>query len=1284
MAGNYNLGTATGRILIDGAGAEIGFGIAQKAGSAFFDLIEGQLKALQDFGQNMMKAGAVGAAGFAVAGNAAANYEQRLSAVKAVSGASADEMAKISEAALQIGADTSFSATEAASAFEELVKAGISVQDSLDGAALATANLAAAGEIALPRAAEIAANAMNNFNLAGKDMPRIADLVAGAANASAISVEEFAQSLSQVGAVANLSGISFDDVSVAIAEMGNAGIKGSDAGTSLKTMLMNLQPVTTAQVKKFEELGLVTFSAEKSLAAMAKKGIQPLGSSLNEVRQAVSDYLAATEDIPNDTKQMGKAVDEWLQSNGAMQNAFFDSKGKAKGLADMQDVLAKATAGMSEEQKLASLETLFGADAIRAAAIMAKEGSAGFNELSAAMGKVTAADVAATRLDNVKGSIEKLKGSFETLLIQLGTIFLPIVKRVIDGLTEFVNWLSNASERAKTFGVAVYGIATGLGLIGGAAVTALAAVAPFLIKMAGVALLQRGISGVIATVKFLGIAFATATGPISFYRIIAAQLVVIYGQIAAAAGTAATAVGFFGKVMAFAMGWPGKLIQLVLLLAAIGVTLYNTWEPFRVVVDQVAAVINGVLSTAMGILQETVKKLVDGFNGVEAAADPVSQLLFQLGQIANSIWQDMQRLGQIFMTEVVPALQTLWGILQSAFGDAFAAIGATVQKDLLPALKTLSDVFFNDLFPALQEVGKFLLPIIGFLLQVAGAIIGGFYVALITVISYIIGTVLPAIIQFAGPVLGALIAGIAAVAGFVVTYLITPFIQFITFLTGTVIPAMIAFGSTIFGAIGSALGFIGDVIGNVVNFIGGVISSVSGFFAGMGAAADTGASGISDAFAGIAAFFAPIVEAVVGFVTGVVNTIVTGFTAVATFLAPAVNLWLEIFTAVWNVIFAITNGIVSVIVAVVQFMWGTIMLMFQVASATISQAWNDFWTTIWAALVAIGIAISVTWQNLWNGFMAFLQPILDWLGAVIPAAWNIMVAAIAAGSAAVWNIITDAWNNTVSFFTTVLQIIQAMIMSRWQSIVNSIRDAMNWIRSVVEGAWNWITGAFRNAVIMIDSATGGGFTRMVATVQGAMAFLGMMINQRWEEILGFFRSIPGTIQSIFAGAASWLGDAGRMIIDGLLGGLRAAAGAITDFFKGITDSIPQVKGPPEHDKVMLIPAGKMIMHSLWKGLDAGKDAIYDLLGDMNATIPATVNAVLDPNLQGAVDGVLSGKASYTTINKAPIVNVAPAEVTANFNAKVLLGTQDITDMVDLHVEEIFDGASTLITTGVNA
>lgn len=409
-AGSYDLGTARGRIDIDTSGADRALtGVAAKQGAVTRGSAASSA-ALRTTGFALAGVGVAAVAGFGIAVKTAASFEKGISAVAAVSGATEAQLELIRKKALQLGADTTFSAGEAAGAMEELVKAGLTVDEVLNGAADATVALAAAGEIDLPQAATIAANAMNQFNLAAGDMAHVADLIAGAANASAIDVSDFGLSMQQAGATANLVGLSFDDLAVAIAAMGNAGIRGSDAGTSLKTFLANLQPTTEKQIGLMTELGLVT------------------------------------------------------EDGG---NKFFTAAGKVKPMAEIAGVLAEALEGQTEQQKALTLETIFGSDAIRAAAIIANTGKKGFEDLAGAMGKVTAEEVAAKRLDNFSGSMEQLKGSLETLLIQIGTPFLGALRAIVDGLTSFLNLLSGVPEPIQRMvAFIVLGSSALIGLLG--------------------------------------------------------------------------------------------------------------------------------------------------------------------------------------------------------------------------------------------------------------------------------------------------------------------------------------------------------------------------------------------------------------------------------------------------------------------------------------------------------------------------------------------------------------------------------------------------------------------------------------------------------------------------------------------------------------------------------------------------------------------------------------------------------------------------------------------------
>jgi len=234
-------------------------------------------------------AGAIG--GISVVGfNTAASFQTQMSSISALTGATAKEMDEVRKVALKAGEETAFSALEAAQGLEELLKAGLNVEQAKTGLKGAL-DLAAAGGIGVADAAEIASTALNAFKNDSLSVAQASDILAGAANASATSVADLKFGLSASSAVTSAVGMSFKDTNTALALFAQNGLKGSDAGTSLKTMFLNLQPSTDAQASLFNELGLQTVETEKAFKKLSENGFTPLSKSSEDVHIAISKAL---------------------------------------------------------------------------------------------------------------------------------------------------------------------------------------------------------------------------------------------------------------------------------------------------------------------------------------------------------------------------------------------------------------------------------------------------------------------------------------------------------------------------------------------------------------------------------------------------------------------------------------------------------------------------------------------------------------------------------------------------------------------------------------------------------------------------------------------------------------------------------------------------------------------------------------------------------------------------------------------------------------------------------
>jgi TP901 family phage tail tape measure protein len=317
----------------------------------------------------------------------AMDFEAELSTIQALTGLTGSQMIKMQNLAMEMGAKTKYSALEAAQGIEELLKAGLSPATVQAGGLEAALNLATAGGLGLADAAAIMSTSLNAYKADNMSAANAADILAGTANASATGVSELQLSLAAVSAVAAGVGMTFKDTNIALGLFANNGLKGSDAGTSLKTMLTNLQPTTDKQIALFKKLGLMT-------------------------------------------------------ANGS--NQFYTQAGKLKSLNQIAGTLKTALGGLTDQQRMYDLELMFGSDAIRAANIIFKEGADGVNDFQASMENVTALDVARQKMNNAAGAVEQFNGAMETLQISAMLPFLPVVKRVAEGAAELTEKYSPA------------------------------------------------------------------------------------------------------------------------------------------------------------------------------------------------------------------------------------------------------------------------------------------------------------------------------------------------------------------------------------------------------------------------------------------------------------------------------------------------------------------------------------------------------------------------------------------------------------------------------------------------------------------------------------------------------------------------------------------------------------------------------------------------------------------------------------------------------------------------
>ena len=329
--------------------------------------------------------GAVAAAGTAAV-KTAADFESGMSKVAAISGATGSDLDALSDKAREMGAKTKSSASEAASAMEYMAMAGWKTEDMLGGIE-GVMNLAAASGEDLATTSDIVTDALTAFGLTASDSGHFADVLAAASSNANTNVSMMGETFKYCAPIAGSLGFSVEDTAEAIGLMANAGIKSTQAGTSLRTIMTNLS----------------------------------------------SDFTIAGQNI------------------GEVTIATTNADGSMRSLSDILADCRVAFAGLTESEQAAAAESLVGKNAMSGFLSLMNAGEGDINKLSTAIDNCdgTSQRMADTMNNNLEGQLTILKSALEELAISFGELLLPAVKNIVSFLQGFVDILNSMPEGMK-------------------------------------------------------------------------------------------------------------------------------------------------------------------------------------------------------------------------------------------------------------------------------------------------------------------------------------------------------------------------------------------------------------------------------------------------------------------------------------------------------------------------------------------------------------------------------------------------------------------------------------------------------------------------------------------------------------------------------------------------------------------------------------------------------------------------------------------------------------------
>ena len=606
--------------------------------------------------------GAVVAAGTASV-KTAADFESAMSKVSAVSGATGSDLDALSAKAREMGSKTKFSASEAAEAMNYMAMAGWKTEDMLGGIE-GVMNLAAASGEDLATTSDIVTDALTAFGLSASDSGHFADVLAAASSNANTNVSMMGETFKYCAPIAGSLGFSVEDTAEAIGLMANAGIKSTQAGTSLRTIMTNLSG-----------------------------DVKICGSSIGEVTVATTN------------------------ADGSMRD-----------LSDILADCRTAFAGLTESEKASAAESLVGKNAMSGFLALMNASDTDVEKLSGAIDGCNGAaqSMADTMNDNLEGQLTILKSQLQELAISFGEILLPAVKNIVSFLQGFIDVLNSMPDGVKETIVTIALIAAAIGpvlIIVGKVISAVGTIMTIIPKLAGVINAAKGVIAafnavcaanpyvlIIAAIVALVAAFIYLWNNCEEFRQfwidlwngikdLAVEVWEFLKEFFTAAWESikSTAETVWNAIATFFTGlWEGIKNTFTTVVNAISTFLQTAWTTIQTVATTVWTAISTFFSTI--------------WNGIKTV---VTTVVTAISTFIQTAWTTIQTTITTILTAIQKVFTTIWNAIKSAVTTVVNGIATTISTvwnnikntvtSVMNALKTAVSNAFSSMWSGIKS-----------------------------------------------------------------------------------------------------------------------------------------------------------------------------------------------------------------------------------------------------------------------------------------------------------------------------------------------------------------------------------------------------------------------------------------------------------------------------------------------------------------------------------------------------------------------------------------------------
>ena len=603
-----------------------------------------------------------------------ADFDKSMSNVQAISGATGEDFDALRSKAREMGATTKFSASDAADAMSYMAMAGWKTNDMLDGIS-GIMNLAAASGEDLASTSDIVTDALTAFGMSASDSGHLADVMAAASSNANTNVSMLGESFKYVAPLAGAMKYSAEDVSVALGLMANSGIKASQGGTSLRTVLTNMLNPTDEMASAMDALGISLTNPDGSMKSLREVMVD-LRNGFGDLKMSQDDYenglLSLDTALANGEitqEEYNAAVDTWINNSLSATDAQkAQNAATLAGKTGLSGLLAIVNASDEDFNKLADavdnssqkfVKTKDGAIIPMSEAL--EKGIDWIEEYNGESEKM-----AAIMQDNLSGQLDRLKSGLEELAISFGDIMMPVIRSFADDIIGLVDKLNNLDEGQKRMIMTV--------------ATIIATIGPLLVIIGSV---MSGVAGLIKN-------FYTISEAITKVKSGITLLQPVFGGLSAPIVAVVAAIG---------------------ILIAAFVTLWNTNEEFRTKVTEIFTQVQEAIANFVGEVQkrfDEITPIIEGF--VKIFKKIWSAFCEFMAPIFIDAFTIMSQLFRSILDIIIGILDIFIGIFTGNWTkvwDGVKRIFTAVWNVIVTTFKTISSRVLSQVSAMVSSIGRF-------------------------------------------------------------------------------------------------------------------------------------------------------------------------------------------------------------------------------------------------------------------------------------------------------------------------------------------------------------------------------------------------------------------------------------------------------------------------------------------------------------------------------------------------------------------------------------------------